>query len=825
MKLFGKILRALTAAALAVALLPAIPDSGIQTSAAADHYRFDFGSKGVTNGFIGVSASDGYDAGRGYGFAQPSNMRNVDASGNYELSDAVQFLTFGNNSQNTFNVDLDNGLYRISVWLGDTMRTSVAAEGMLQIINMTGNNAYHSFQLPVTDGQLNINCTAGKENYAYTLSALEITKLSSDPTGKPTIWICGDSTVCNYYPLDTSTQAGWGQVFDKYVDTDKYEVRNLAASGQFAKGFVTGGQFDPVLKYGKEGDLYIISIGINDTNYSNGDEYYETVKSMSQQAMAKGMTVILVKQQGRADDISRSSLLTGRWFGGQLDAVGRELGIQVIDLFNLFQNHCLSIGQSATYGLYMANDTLHVNRAGAMKLSELIANEIDFSSIGTPIEKYETGDLNNDAVVNITDCSIMKRGLLSEFDDKSAKAAADLDTNGKVDSGDLRAMNRFIHNAGKIISGITTYYASDAQIINGITETVNAGYTGSSYINLANEIGSTIEFTVNVAQQGNYLCSFNIANGSVNDRPMTVVVNTATVIWVQPFLTTGAWTTWNERGIVLPLAAGENKIRLASNTAEGGPNFDYLNITLTDEPVAEPYDPNKQQDDPVSDNPTVFVASDSTAQSYNQSYAPQQGWGYYLGNYFSDSVTVSNHSIAGRSSKSFYDNGRLTTILDAMKTGDYLIVSFGINDGASSKPERYAPVCGYVDNAAEGSFEYYMKFYIEGALQKGGTPILVSPTLSIKNQQQPFSAGYRNIDSAMKMLAQHYSVPYFDLQSAMASEFNSMSYNTVYGYYMGSTTAGGTDFTHFTEGGADAVARILANGIKSLGFSLSGSVK
>lgn len=826
-KVLVKILRTLTVAAVAGVLAVSLP-AGERTAgvnAAADYYLFDFGGGGTANGYTGVSAADAYSSAKGYGFAETGNMKNVSAAGSGALSDAVQFVTYGNKSTNTFNVDLDDGLYEISVWLGNTTRTSVAAEGVLQIINMTGNNAYHSFQLPVTDGQLNINCTAGKEGYAYTLSAMEIKRISPDAAARPTIWVCGDSTVCNYYPLDSSVQAGWAQLLGKYVDTEKYDIKNLAASGQYAKGFVNAGQFEPILKYGKEGDIYIISIGINDTNYSNADEYYATVKEMAQQAMEKGIEVILIKQQGRADDISRSTLLSGRWFGGQLDTIAAELNIQVIDLFNLFQNHCLTIGQAAVYGLYMNGDTLHPNRAGADKLAELVAAQIDFSD--TVPEVYRTGDLDNDGFTSVIDCAVLERGLRDGFSSQTVRNAVDVDGSTTVNAADFRALKRFVLNSDAAIVTFTNiYYAVDAAVFNGVIETVNGGYTGAAYVNLNNEVGSAIEFTVKTAQAGNYLCSFNIANASTNDRNMMITVNNGTEAWLQSFLTTGAWTVWNERGIVLPLQQGMNTIKLVSNTAEGAPNIDYLRIALTEEPIAVPYDPNHGGDDmPAGEKPTVFIAGDSTAQSYRESYAPQQGWGYYLGNYVTSDVTVANHAIAGRSSKSFYDNGRLTTILNAMKSGDFLLICFGINDGASSNAERYAPVCGSVQNAAEGSFEYYIKFYIEGTLAKGATPILLSPPLSIKNQQQPFSAGYRNIDSAMKMLADYYDIPYFDLQAAMVNDFNTKPYNMVYNYYLGSATEGGTDFTHFTGTGADAAAGIIAKGIKDLNCALSAYIK
>lgn len=982
-----KLLRMTTAVAITTAMVQAMPMAIPEASAASANWKFDFGNGGTESGYTGVTASTKYDASRGYGFSDGTTVKDVTAAGSGALSDAVQFTNSSSTGNYGFCADVPNGLYQVSVWLGNTNRTSIAAEGMYQIINMTGNNAYDTFQIPVTDGQLNICACAGKDGYAYTISALEITQISTDPTTNPTIWICGDSTVCNYYPLNSSTQAGWGQMLPSVLGSDsKWQIRNMAASGQYAAGFLNAGQFTAIETYGKAGDKYIISIGINDTNYSNAEEYYNVVTDMAKRAMAKGMEVILVKQQGRNGDASRNPLLTGRWFGTQLDQIGTELGLQVVDLFNLWQNYCIAIGETETTNLYMSGDTLHPNRAGATVLAELMAQAVDFSGTATAYEGvqftegstymiqnvnsgqfltveggvaadntnvcqsanaapneanqwkmmpsaqdgyyylysmlnggntylldvaaagtgdgtnigifsntnhdaqlfkisdngdgtyrihtkvtndasvvgvtgnstedganviewtidntanqnwrfiastaatsdhvYLHGDMNGDGILNALDLSILKHSITAGFAKAAAQQAADLNSDDTISMADAVLLAKYLVTNVCNFSA-RKYYAMNGNINSGVLEQSNAGFTAASYVNLDNIVGSSLTMNVNVPQSGNYLCTFYIANGSEVDRKMMISVSGQSDTWLQNFLSTGAWTTWQERAIVLPLTAGINMITLVSNTAEGGPNIDFMRVELTDEPIAEPYTPTTEDTDnnpTVSDQPVVYIASDSTAQSYRESYAPQQGWGYYLGNYFSDNVTVDNRAIAGRSSKSFYDNGRLTSILDSMKAGDYLLIDFGINDGASSNAERYAPVCGNVDNPTEGSFEYYITFYIQGTLDKGGTPILMSPTLSIKNQQQPFTAGYRNIDTACRALAAKYNIPYFDLGQAMVDQFNSLPYDTVYNYYLGGATSG-TDFTHLTEDGATATAKIIADGIKAMGIPLSDLVK
>ncbi|MBP0972374.1 MAG: hypothetical protein J5851_00545 [Oscillospiraceae bacterium] len=342
--------------------LPQLPTN------AADVRKFDLGGN-AQSGWMSVSASTGYDKNKGYGFGG-SGVKNVGASGKNELSDAVQFTDW----TTTFNVDLPKGLYRVKVTLGNTSRTSVYMENMIQIVNMTGNNAVDQILIPVTDGQLNIRAGAGKDGTAFSISALEIEKVSDDPTLPPTIWICGDSTVCNYYPLDTSTQGGWGQMLGHYVDKG-WNIRNMAASGQWAKGFMDAGQFTPIETYGKPGDVYIISIGINDSKYYKGDEYQKYITDMTQRAKKKGMEVILVKQQGRNGDAQRSPLLERRWYAWELDQVAAQENVQAVDLFKLWQDYCIQIGPDKTTQLYMNGDTLHPNRAGAEKLAELFATQ------------------------------------------------------------------------------------------------------------------------------------------------------------------------------------------------------------------------------------------------------------------------------------------------------------------------------------------------------------------------------------------------------------------------------------------------------------------
>lgn len=371
------------ACCLAAAAL--VSGAGVSLSAPAAHaepsnYLFDFGSGPIEEGYVGVSATDAYSPEMRYGFNTPEHMVNVSTKGTGAGSDAVRFLQFGTKSTNTFNVDLKEGLYKVSVTLGDTSRASIAAEGVFQAMNLTGNGAKDSFEIPVTDGQLNLLVTEGKVGTAFTLSSLEIEKLSRHPEMDPTIWVGGDSTVASYYPLETSVQGGWGQMLPQFVDPEAFDVRNMATGGQIARGFRNDGQLEAILQYIKPGDLFLLEMGINDTaakNATTEEEFKELVRDMVRQVAATGATPVLVTPQGRATDfVDGVHTSVNRWYRNSIVALAKEEGVPLVDLNVLASAYFTGIGPEATLALFMTGDTLHPNRAGATELARLVVEDL-----------------------------------------------------------------------------------------------------------------------------------------------------------------------------------------------------------------------------------------------------------------------------------------------------------------------------------------------------------------------------------------------------------------------------------------------------------------
>ncbi len=341
--------------------------------------KFDLGGLGTASGYIGVSASDGYTAAKGYGFANTSAVEDVSASGAGALSDAVRFKS--DVANHIFNVDLPKGVYKIKVTTGDVKSTTITAEGIPQLFFLTGNNAVDTFTIPVTDGQLNIYAGSGVGT-VFSISALEIEQISSDTVTKPTIWIGGDAAAASYYNITEDDIHGWGQYLSNYVDTDIYDVRNISASGVTAKA-LNDSLFPTAEFYGKKGDILLLAVGINDyikEYQAHGDtvdstEYVTYMEKMIQRAKTKDMTVYLVKQHGQLNDAMKYPLPTQRWFNSVLDEIAEKEQTGIIDLFRPWLELTL-VNRFFEQKTYYTADGLYLNALGADKMAELVSQQL-----------------------------------------------------------------------------------------------------------------------------------------------------------------------------------------------------------------------------------------------------------------------------------------------------------------------------------------------------------------------------------------------------------------------------------------------------------------
>ena len=198
---------------------------------------------------------------------------------------------------------------------------------------------------------------------------------------------------------------------------------------------------------------------------------------------------------------------------------------------------------------------------------------------------------------------------------------------------------------------------------------------------------------------------------------------------------------------------------------------------------------------------TLFIAGDSTAAQKYSDAAPETGWGMALPFFLGKGLSVANHAVNGRSSKSFVDEGRLDVILGLIKPGDLLLVQFGHNDEKSEDPTRYTePWSTYQD---------YLRLYIEGARARGARPVLAT---SVERRKFDASGNalptHKEYPAAVRALAAEEGVALLDIQALSIALWQELGVEETKRYFNWTDTE--QDNTHFNPPGAIAVARLVA---------------
>ncbi|MEU6225748.1 rhamnogalacturonan acetylesterase [Streptomyces sp. NPDC047042] len=198
---------------------------------------------------------------------------------------------------------------------------------------------------------------------------------------------------------------------------------------------------------------------------------------------------------------------------------------------------------------------------------------------------------------------------------------------------------------------------------------------------------------------------------------------------------------------------------------------------------------------------TLYIAGDSTAAQKYADAAPETGWGMALPFFLQKDLVVANHAVNGRSSKSFFDEGRLDAILDVIAPGDFLLIQFGHNDEKSADPVRYTePWTTYQD---------YLRLYVDGARARGARPVLATSVerrkFDASGNAQPTHGDY---PASMRAFAQEEGVALLDIQALSIALWQQLGVEETKKYF--NWTATEQDNTHFNPPGAIAVARLVA---------------
>lgn len=221
----------------------------------------------------------------------------------------------------------------------------------------------------------------------------------------------------------------------------------------------------------------------------------------------------------------------------------------------------------------------------------------------------------------------------------------------------------------------------------------------------------------------------------------------------------------------------------------------------------------------IQNKPTVYIIGDSTVRNTGKG---QAGWGSMLINFLdSNKVNVSNQAMAGRSTRTFIKEGRWDNVLSTLKSGDYVLMQFGHNEGSAPDTTRrgYRGVLRgmgdetkeltWPDGTKEVVLTYgsYLRKFIKEAKAKGAIPIVLS--MIPRNQWKDGKVLRANNDFGKwaKEAAELEGVTFIDLNQITADKYDVMGPDKVKELFPG-------DHTHTNEAGATINAASVIDGIK-----------
>lgn len=184
--------------------------------------------------------------------------------------------------------------------------------------------------------------------------------------------------------------------------------------------------------------------------------------------------------------------------------------------------------------------------------------------------------------------------------------------------------------------------------------------------------------------------------------------------------------------------------------------------------------------------PVVFITGDSTVKNSDNDPNGMWGWGAVANTIFDEAkIDIVNAAMAGRSCRSYLNEGRWERVYNSLKPGDFVLIQFGHNDiSPIDKPKYRGAIATTKDtchvyrmqaakedlskqnaidqklktNTQVGSYEvvfsfgWYLKKFIQDVREKGATPILVSltprnewPNGKIERRNDTYGKWYREV--------------------------------------------------------------------------------
>jgi lysophospholipase L1-like esterase len=208
---------------------------------------------------------------------------------------------------------------------------------------------------------------------------------------------------------------------------------------------------------------------------------------------------------------------------------------------------------------------------------------------------------------------------------------------------------------------------------------------------------------------------------------------------------------------------------------------------------------------------TLHLAGDSTVMTYAAPTATaDEGWGQELGQYLIAKVVIDNQAVGGASVVSFHDSSRWTNIINATRSGDYVMAAFGANDSGSVAGRHVEPA----------AFQAMFERMADEVKAKGATFIPVTPsalrefTGAVEGNVRlgPYAAAIIAAGKTKNLLVDDLNARSVELLNMIGPSGAMLLYK-------------GSDKAHFTKAGATKMAQFVADELRRVGSPLAAYLK
>jgi rhamnogalacturonyl hydrolase YesR/lysophospholipase L1-like esterase len=245
------------------------------------------------------------------------------------------------------------------------------------------------------------------------------------------------------------------------------------------------------------------------------------------------------------------------------------------------------------------------------------------------------------------------------------------------------------------------------------------------------------------------------------------------------------------------------------------PIFSVDDATRPDQIVAGSTRKNK--------NPVVMLIGDSTMKNgRGKGDNGQWGWGSFFEQFFDTTrISVENHALGGRSSRTFYTEGLWSKVLSGIQKDDYLFIQFGHNDGGPLNIGRArASLRGIGDESQTVimernggpeevfTFGHYLRIYIRQAKARGAIPVVLSHTPGNTWNGDKMARNNETYGKWSKEVAEQEGVLFIDMNDLIAAKCEALGKEKTNELFK--------DRVHTSHEGAILNCEALLEGIKAI---------